>query len=154
MDSFTVAGKDNQQANGSYLSSRTENVQAEEVINIPHASDTFKHRDPSGVPGNKQGREHSRKQRRTNSRSSGCCGPASNPSNPTGNGKDPERTKTSGKELTITAETLLADCQKELEGKMTVVTEQHTKKIDGVSGLLGRLRVSKHIRVELLNEYA
>ena len=32
---------------------------------------------------------------------------------------------------------------------MTAVTEQHTKKIDGVSGLLGRLRVLKHIRMEL-----
>ena len=31
---------------------------------------------------------------------------------------------------------------------MNAITEQHTKKIDGVSGLVGRLRVSKHIRLE------
>ena len=51
--------------------------------------------------------------------------------------------------MAITAETLLGDCRKELEGKMTAVTEQHAKKIDGVSGLLGRFRVSKHVPLEV-----
>ena len=125
--------------------SQTETIQDEKAL-IPHASHTFKQRDPSGVPGDKQGSERSRQQRRNNSHSSGCCGPVSNP---TLSGTDPERIKTSGQVLAITAESLLANCQKELEGKMTAVTEQHTKKIDGVSDLLARLRVSKHIRMEL-----
>ena len=50
--------------------------------------------------------------------------------------------------MAITAETLLANCQKELEEKMTTATDQHDKKIDEVSGLLGRLRVLKHIRLD------
>ncbi|XP_020627951.1 ATP-dependent RNA helicase DEAH12, chloroplastic-like isoform X2 [Orbicella faveolata] len=123
-------------------SSQTENVHDEKAID---PSDTLKHPDPLGVPGNKQGGENARKHRRSNTRSSGGCGPVSNP---TGKSKDPERKKTSGKVLAITAETLLANCQKELQEKMTAVTEQHSKKIDGISGLLGRLRVLKPIRLE------
>ena len=106
----------------------------------------MKDRDPLGVPDNKQGREKSRKHRPRDSRSSGCCGPVSNPAG--SSTKDPERRKTSGKVLAVTAETLLANCKKELEEKMAAVTEQNTKKINGVSGLLGRLRVLKHIPLE------
>ena len=69
-------------------------------------------------------------------------------SNPTQGGKGPDGKEISDKAVEITAETLLANCLKELQEKMTAMAEQHTERIDGVSGLLDRLHVSKHIHLE------
>ncbi|KAL9956542.1 hypothetical protein ACROYT_G038030 [Oculina patagonica] len=65
---------------------------------------------------------------------------------PTYGGKDNQECgSTSQEALAITTETLLANCQEELQEKITAATEHHTKKINEVSDLIERLRVQKHV---------
>lgn len=65
--------------------------------------------------------------------------------NPTQISKDLEGRRTSSEELAITAETLLANCPKELQETMTTATEKHDK--DQLA-LVNRLRLSKRIRLD------
>ena len=102
--------------------------------------------DDEGVHCDKHGGKYPLERRWNKHHSSECVSPVGNLSQ--SGIKYQDRGRTSREEMAFTAETLLANCQQELQEKMTAATEQHAKKIHEATGLLGRLRVSKHIRLE------
>ena len=118
------------------LASQKRNVHDDEGVII---------RDLLGVHCDKHGGEYSRDRRWNKSHFSERVTPVGSLNQ---SGKYQDRGRTSREGMAITAETLLANCQKELKEKMTAATEQHTKKIDEVTRLLGRMHVSKHIRLD------